>query len=372
MKHLLSIVFSFLFCTSLIGQQLSVEFDQQYKAFGANEFPTKQGVYVEHDHAVIIEGEQDRVEIQTPISTSLSRNGEKAGVIVFNQTLEKKVVEYTGKELSNTELEYIDASDQTLQVTQFDNGQTVIRENVANFTFFDASGNLSHTISNSVQSSEGEQVSEIAANRSGSTVILYNPVIDYGTERGSRAAIALADQEKQVFFNSGERSIDDLKVSAGGLFVTMVTSEGNEASRFHLFDRFGNQILEKEVDMNLKGASVTEDGQFATIFSDNRIQAYRTEDWQRLGSSTSQTRIVFAAYQPSDDVIISLGGRLSENQLRGFEVTAIDIEGRQLDTQSVDGSISVLRENALRIERETANRYRIAGINRPLIVTTNF
>lgn len=86
------------------------------------------------------------------------------------------IYEGSGNLLFNADYD-LTSNDNSLKIYCMLNGGFVVRENIANFLFFDAEGDVVQSISNSSQSTEGESISELATDPAFKTVVLYNPRI---------------------------------------------------------------------------------------------------------------------------------------------------------------------------------------------------
>lgn len=372
MKLLFLISVSFFMCNILSAQSISVQIDPQHSSNNSSTFPIQDGILVKTDNQIRVEGETDNVEYQTPISSNVSAEGYKIGVINFDRQLTKRIVDHTGIELSATELEFFDSSDQTISLRQLITGKSIARDNVANFTFFDADGEQVFSVSNSSQSQEGEQTSEMAISRMGSTVVLYNPEIKRGESSASRARLVYGPEDNEIFLEEGDRTISFLDVTDSGSFITTATSSGNSDDQLRIFDKFGNEIFQMNTDMELKGAVLSENADFLTVFSQSRVQVYNVLTGERLGSSTSRSPIVKATYFAEDEVVLLLNGSESGNSISNPGVTAVHLGLRQIARNDINTNLAMLDLEKLKIKREGANRYLLKGVNKPVNLTVNF
>lgn len=372
MKLLLT---AFLFFTAIgtgISQSVNAEFESNHLSNSSSEFPLTEGILTVSQSSYQFGRADNQITIMTPIDFALSRDRTKLGAVRFDSSLNSEIYEYSGQQITQKELEFIDASDETIMLSVLDNGEFIIRDNVANFTFYDAAGNEGYSISNASQVPGGEQPSNLSSSSTGETVVLYNPVIQYDGARGSRASVAVGDGEAQEIYNSSSSIINYLSLSENGSFITIGSQGTGGSSRIFLIDRFGNELLNLQLDMDVTGVSVTEDARYITVFSDNRVQVYRTANQERLGSSTSTSRIIYAAYQPDDSTIISIGGQVRNGSVNNPEISAINLDQRQLDRHQLNGSISMLSQQDISINRMRAGVYRIEGINKPIEVRASF
>lgn len=373
MKLLFFISLTFFMSGILSAQSVSVQVDPQYSSNNSSTFPVQDGIFVRTDNQIRVEGGAANAEYQTPISSNVSVEGYKIGVINFDGQLMKRTVDHTGVELSATELEFFDSSDQTLSLHQLLTGKSIARDNVANFTFFDADGEQVFSVSNSSQSQEGEQTSELATSRLGTTVVLYNPEIKRGSSSASRARLVYGEENNEIFIDEGDRIISFMDVTDSGSFITAITRRNGTDDQLSIFDRFGNEIYQLNSDMDLKGAVLSENADFLTIFSQSRVQVYNVLTGERLGSSTSRSPIVQATYFAEDEVVLLLNGNESnDGTINDPGVTAVHLGLRQIARDDINTTLSILDVDKLKVEREGPNSYLLKGVNKPVNLTVNF
>ena len=372
MKLLLSAILFLSLTVTGVAQSVTAAFSADHQANSPTEFPLKEGVLSTAQSAYEFGSGDSRVSIMTPIDVALSPDRATIGVVRFDGELVGEVYSHTGRQLTRKELEFVDPSDETIMISVAENGEFIVRDNVANFTFFDAAGNEGFSLSNATQAPGGEQPSGISWPSAGEGAILYNPVIQYDGSRGSRISVAVGSREAAEIYSSNTRTISDLSLSESGNFITFLSTGNDGGNRVITIDRHGNELLDFEADMEITGFELSDDAGYLTIFSDNRVQVYRTSDMERLGSSTSRTRIVYASYQPEENTIITLGGQESNNTISNPEITAIHVGQRQLDRHQLDGNISLLSPSDIKIKRVSAGNYRIEGVNRPIDVAASF
>lgn len=372
MKLLFLISLSFFLSNILFAQSISVQIDPQYSSNNQSSFPIKEGVFMKTDNQIRVEGGIENIEYQTPIYSNVSADGLKIGVINFDGQLMKRTVDHTGLELSATKLEFFESGDPTISLHQLASGRSITRDNVANFTFFDANGEQVYSVSNSAQSQDGEQTSEMAISRFGSTVVLFNPEIKRGNSSASRARLVFGPENHNLFLDEGDRNISFLDVTESGNFITAITRNQNSDDQIIIFDRFGNKVFEMGSDMELKGAALTESADFLTIYSQSRVQVYNVLTGERLGSSTSRTSIVKAAYFADDEVVLLFNGSEKGSNIRNPSITAVHLGLRQIARNDINTNLSALDVKKVKIEREGANSYLLKGVNKPVNLTVSF
>ncbi|MCC5905083.1 MAG: hypothetical protein JJU13_02635 [Balneolaceae bacterium] len=367
MKHLFLLFIFALASPSLFSQQISISPVQAHNDHDSNTFPTKSGSLTISNNQYLFGSAQ----IIQPASWAISEQKNKLAFLKHREFLDLKSYNEEGHILIEKEIEFFDPDDETIQVYQFSDGSIATRDNVANFTFFDAKGNRVSSVSNSSDSVDGEQASQLATDRYGKTIVLYNPVIAYGDETGSRASLIIGDLQRQIFFQDHERVIERLHVQKDGSFTTLIASNGTEQEVF-VHDRFGNEIFRHIPEDELRGTDLTNDGRYLTTFTSNRMQVYDILSGERLGSASSQSSVLYATYHPDDEVIVAFGGSLQGQSISSPSVTAVHLTRRELANEDISISLSVLNADDISITRTAQNQYRITGLNRHLDVTLQF
>jgi len=367
MKYLLLLLMIGLTAESVYSQSISVSAVNEHAGFSQSEFPLKSGS-LSFSASQISFGD---IQLVRPSAWSVSPQGEKVGVLKPDINLNIQLLEYSGATLAEKELDFFDRADETLAIYQFDDGRAVVRDNVANFTFFGPDADLIYSVSNSSRSPDGERESELATDRAGKTIVLYNPVISYGATSGSRARVVYGEGDHTIFFRDDSKRITQLKVSPDGAFISILASDGR-SDKAYLFDRFGNKLFESELDQGQAGLTVSKGGEFITAYSRGRVQAFNVLTGERVGSSTSRNPVFYASYIPEDEIILVLGGNLNGDLITEPMASAIHVSKRQIAREEIGFSLSVLNTGNIDIHREQSNRYRVSGLNRELNISTNF
>lgn len=367
MKFLLSVFFLISFSPKLFSQSIDIEAGPGQSSYSANTFSTGDGTIRVSGNQFVLGSAQ----IANPAAWSFSSSNRRASFLQRSNGINLKSYNESGDALIDQNLEFFTASDNTINIYQFDDGSVILRDNVANFSFLTAKGETAYQVSNSSGSTDGEQESQLASNPSGSTIVLYNPVIAYGSNTGSRAQLVYGDQDAKVFYTSREDEIKDVRVSDNGEFITIVTvgSSGNIAT---VYDRFGNELFQQTSDEDLIGATLSENATHLTIYSSGRVQVYEVPSGERLGSASSRSSIIFAGYDPDAQTIVALGGSLSGLRINEPEITAVSISQREIAREDVPFSISTLDLSRLNISTTGSNSYEISGLNRDLLVDISF
>ena len=250
-----------------------------------------------------------------------------------------------------------------------ENGAFVLRENVANFLFYDATGKILHSISNSSRSTEGESISEFEADAAFKTRILYNPQIIRNGQKGSRARIVRSNGTTRDIYNSQDKAIRFVEVSDNGQFIAVNSYSGGSEDEVHITDRFGNDINTISFDQNVVGVKFSEDGRYVTVYSNSRVAAYEMISGERVGSASFRTPLRIAQYFPEDGTIIALTADESSSVLSNVEIHLIDIEARKIVRKSLDEELGITQMIEPELERIKSNKYSLSGLSKELVVT---
>ncbi|MCG2588329.1 hypothetical protein [Rhodohalobacter sulfatireducens] len=367
MKFLFTVLIFISYSPSLFSQSIEIESDPAQSSFSDNTFSAGDGT-------VIVSGNQfvlGSAQIANPEAWSFSSSNRRASFLQRSNGINLMSYNAEGDLFIERALQFFTPSDNTINTYQFDNGDIVLRDNVANFTFLNAKGETSYQVSNSSGSTDGEQESQLASNPFGSTIVLYNPVIAYGPETGSRAQIVYGEQDTDLFFNSREDEIRDVRISESGGFITLVTA-GAGGHTATVYDRFGNELFQQTSDEDLIGATLNTDSTHLTIYSSGRVQVYEILSGNRLGSASSRSSILFAGYDPEAQTIIALGGSQSGMTIEEPEITAVSISELEIAREDVPFSISTLNIDRVALSVTGSNSYSISGLNRNLLVDVVF
>lgn len=252
------------------------------------------------------------------------------------------------------------------------NGGFVIRENIANFLFFDSMGDVEQSISNSSQSTEGESISELAADPSFKTVVLYNPKIVSGGVEGSRAKVVRNNLTTTDIYYSSNRAIRTVKVSDNGQFIAIVTYRSGTEDLVVITDRFGNDLAEINFDQTVEDVVISEDGSYITVRSNSRMGVYSVRDGERNGSASFRSRLVYAEYVPEDQTVIALTGSRSGSSLTEVEVHAINVAERAIQRESFGAELRVTDLIPIKLSRTGTYNYSLTGLNKTLDLNVSF
>jgi hypothetical protein len=363
--------FTLLFLTLSIStqiaqaQQLSISAYSEHSGYTQNQFPLAGG-YVSSDRGYYTVADEG---FFNPAAWAISPGGALASFLESSRgELMLKRVDGRGNLLKEAVLEFFNSEDETLHVYPFDDGRVVTRDNVANFTFFDPAGRVLYSISNSSQSSEGERESQLASDRNGRTIVLYNPVINYGSSRGSQARVVFGEEDHHLFFNDREEEIREVRVTSTGAFISILTNAGSA----YLYDRFGNEVRQFDFEDDLSGLNLSAEGDYLTAYTRGRVQVYNVLTGERIGSTSSRSPVLFADYIAEDDTIIILGGDIQDKNITDPMVTAVHISRRQIVREEANQSLSWMGREKLSLNRDGVGDYRIDGLNRSLVIRASF
>lgn len=364
----LVIVFLFLFLPpAVLSQSLDITVWPEHASHDLNTYPLGQSNLKVLSNGILITSQ----EITDLVSWNFSDINNRVAVIKQEDELILSLFDPGGQKLLTQSLEFFDPADETLKIYPINDGRTVLRDNVANFTFLSPKGETLYSVSNSSQSADGERESRLAADDQGGTIVLYNPVISYGSTTGSRAKIVYAENHERLFFNSMEMEIQDLKISSNGAFISLLATGGGE-SVVLIYDRFGNELYRYETTDTLRGVNLSPKGDYITKFTSGRVQVFKTISGEVAGSSSSRGSVVDAHYFPEDETIIMLGGSISGLSILEPTVTAVHLGRRQIVREDIQVSVASYDPANIRFNRETEGQYLIKGLNKYLQVIAQF
>lgn len=368
MKHLiLTAALLFLIPVFIFSQNIIVSFAPETENFDPGTYSTQNSELTVNNSDYHF-GE---AQVSSPVSWHISSAQNKLSFVNIQNGVNITLYNDNGNSIYRKKLPYFNSDDETIKNHQFNDGRVVLRDNVANFNFLNPKGEVLYSVSNSSQSSEGERESELASDYSGNTVVLYNPVISYGTSTGSRAVLVYGENETQLFFNDREREISYLSVNNSGAFVTVIAS-GRENDVVLVYDRFGNKIFETESGNQLIGAEITDDANYLTLYSSGRVQVVDIVKGEVLGSASSRTSIIKAAYMPEQNLILALGGSKNGNRITDPEITAVDLDKRQISRENISTSTLTFYDTGrITFSKESDTQIKLSGLNRDLIIRLN-
>ncbi|MEX2601666.1 MAG: hypothetical protein WD355_08465 [Balneolaceae bacterium] len=359
--------------TSVIAQQIEIQPGSDPAHYELYEYPLKGTQFMIEDQLVRLIRPDGSETTAGMLALDRSGNGEFLQILYQEGELISELFDADGSLINRIQLENFDSFDETLDVRQFEDGRFVTRDNVANFTFFESDGSIRYQISNSSQNPDGESVSELASDPAGTTIVLYNPRINYGEHPGSRARIVNDENDTTELLSSQDRAISHLSVTSSGSFIHLITEQDGSGDQLHIFDRFGNQLTEFNLEENLSGTHLTEDGSNLTVWFGNRVQVYRTVDMERIGSVSLASSIVHAEYHHEDQQMVALGGTTgADRRVTNPAVYSVHLQERQIASSEVNAPLSMFKTGQVGIERIRPGSYRFVGLNGPLEFQTSF
>lgn len=262
--------------------------------------------------------------------------------------------------------------DESARIYAMANGGFIIRENIANFLFYDATGSIRQSISNSSQSTEGESVSELASDPLFKTVVLYNPKIVRNGVEGSRARIVEKNWTTSDIFYSNDRAIRSVKVSADGQYVAIISYRSGTDDEVEITDRFGNDISRVSFSQDVQDVRFSKDGEFVTILSGSRVGVYSLLDGEREGSTSFRSRLYFAEYIPQDDAIVALTANEQNGVLTEVEVHAINLDARKIERQEYGSTLGISALLPVQLMRTGSDRYILTGLSKTLEIRVSY
>lgn len=294
----------------------------------------------------------------------LQWNGQEGNIRLFKGS---------GEELNS--FDTISLADQaSFGLYPLDNGDIILRDKIANFTFYDSFGKIVTSMSSSSQSKEGEAISEVTTSRNGQTTVIYNPKIKRNGELGSKAQVQIGTKEFKDIFFSRDRYLKDVIVSDDGSLIVAITAKSGTDDRVVIMDRFGNELNTITAEENLKGAALSHDLEYLTLFSGGRVMVHATLNGKSLGATSLRSPIKVADYFPQDNMIIAITGSFSEQTgvLNGVEFRAVNLKKRSLASKEFPGALGFSVGIDARLVRNGASSYVLKGTNKHVRVQTSF
>lgn len=265
---------------------------------------------------------------------------------------------------------YPSEPDPSLKIYPLSNGASIVRENIANFLFYDTFGRVQRSVSNSTQSEGGEAISELAVDPAGKTVVLYNPKVVSGGNTGSRAKLVIGNRTPTDVFYSADRSLRTVTVSDNGELIAFASSKNGTDDEVTILDRFGNNLGAITFDQDVKGVTFSENGLFITIYSGGRAAAFEIRSGERVGSTSFRnTSLLYANYSPEDRTILAVTGSGSDS-FSEVEGHAVNVAARKIARTGIDTSLTQVHQPLL--IRASSGRYEIKGFSQTLTLRATF
>lgn len=264
------------------------------------------------------------------------------------------------------------SDDNSVKVYVKPNGGFIVRENIANFLFYNASGQIQQSVSNSSQSTEGEAVSELSADPMFKTVVLYNPTIVRNGREGSQASVVQPNWTKRNIYYSDDRTISGVRVAESGQLIAVITQSPGTDDEVSVTDRFGNKLGTFDFNQEVDDVRFSSDGQFVTIRSGGRVGVYSLTDGNRIGSTSFRSSLHFANYIPEDETVIALTADGSGTVLTDIEVHAINLSARAIERGNYEAALGKTELLPIRLNRTGSRQYELVGLSRTLEVNVRF
>lgn len=328
----------------------------------------------------------DRVHVDSPegaqtlrsvADLSVSPNRNFWGVIQRGEEVRMKLFNGKGQLLLDHDLDFIDTSDETLALYVLDNGTYYVRDNVANFTRHDLDGSIDVRHSNFSGAVGGERPSYLVSDRFGLATLFVVPEIQYGENRGSMIRLLKGyDGETETVHESRNRTLVQVRLSPDGRQILLIQAiPGSQDRVVELFDRFGNPVQEIDSNESWIGGSIDESGEVVTLFSTSRVQSFRIETSERLGSSTVRGgEVLFGGYCLEREEMVVLTGEIDDpsGTVSEAELQVVSLRARSLIRESVPGG--VLRWHGLTEVRLDCGEsiHEIHGVGRTVRVRPTF
>ncbi|MEX0609383.1 MAG: hypothetical protein WD016_11260 [Balneolaceae bacterium] len=356
----ISLVFFFGLCFfTANAQSLQVSRDASTQGNSTSQFLVGEGEQISITNSSL---KFDPDAVSADVSESgLSASVDASGISVFDGN---------GSELIDTRYDMI-SDDSSLKIYATWNGSFIVRDNIANFSMYNSFGNIDYSVSNSSQSTEGESISELAADPAFRTVVLFNPKIVRNGQEGSRARY-IKNGKAIDFFSSQNRAIRSVHVSENGQFIGIVTYNAGTEDEVSITDRFGNELSKIPFDQTITDVRFSDDGRFVTLRSNSRVAAHSVVTGERVGSTSFRSTLHFAKYIPEDETIIALTGDKSGSVLTNVEVHAINVSERAIEREELNFSLGVTDLIPLKLTREGRFSYTFSGFNQKLKVNASF
>ena len=368
---LLKLVLILCFPAATLAQSLNVSVDSETSKHGTSTFLLKKGKVTFNSQAVRFQTSGTEVPFKSvgisadkSVVSILSWKGEEGEVSLYNSQ-GKKLFDYQSITL---------ADEASFGIYPFGNGNSIVRDKIANFTFYDTFGEIITNISNSSQSEGGEAISEVASSESGETVVLYNPQIKRNGTLGSKAQVRIGPEQFEDIYFSGDRYLKDVTVSDDGSLISLITAREGTSDQVEIVDKFGNELNTISADEDLKGVNFTKNLKQLTIYSGGRVMVHNTLNGESLGATSMRSPVIVANYFPEDNLILVLTGNFSERSaiLNSVNFRAINLEQRSITSQKISTALGISNAIDVEFKRNGANSFTLEGANKKVNIRANF
>ncbi|NGP75963.1 hypothetical protein G3570_04940 [Balneolaceae bacterium YR4-1] len=284
------------------------------------------------------------------------------------------VVNSLGNTLHEFDAVSIPSGDPSATVYPSNNGEVMVRSNIAGFHFYDTFGELITNVSSSSQSEGGESISEAAMSGDGETVVLYTPKIKRDGKLGSQVQYLDRNMNLQSLYFSTERYIKTLKLAGNGQFVIFVTASEGTRDQIHISDRYGNELSSFSTDEELMGVGLSNDAQTVTAYSESRVLILDALTGERVAGTSFRSELIAVDYFPEDNTIVALTGSFNADAgvAENLDLHAIDIERRAVERRGYDGTIGLNEAIGYGFTRLGSYRYKLDGASKHLELRVSF
>lgn len=264
--------------------------------------------------------------------------------------------------------------DPSLAIYPLNNGEILIRDNIANFTLYDPFGNVITGASNLTGNRRGQSISETEMDDNGNTILVYTPKIERGDRYGSGARVLEQGNSMRTVYSSTDRFIKFAEVTDDGSLIVFITAKKGTDDRVLIMDRYGNQLNAIETNEDLTGARLSGEGRYVSAYSNRRVLVYNTLTGDRVGSTSFRTSLITAVYFPDDAVILGMTGSHYEQSgiMNDLQFHAINLEERSVARKSLAGGLVMKKQIPVRVTRRGTFRYRISGMNKEIELQASF
>src|SRR5690625_2180903 len=98
------------------------------------------------------------------------------------------------------------------------------------------------------------------------------------------------------------------------------------------------------------------------------IQVYDVLTGERLGSASLHQNIIYSAYAPEINIMISFGGVLDGYQISGSSVMVVDSDQRSIVTEEISSTLHTLDTQNIRLNRSGSGNFTIEGLHEEVTV----
>lgn len=287
-----------------------------------------------------------------------------------------QLFENPGDKLSKITSLSFGAKDPSLKVYPLNNGGVIIRSNIAHFDIYKPDGNIQASFSNSSGSLQGETISKLVMDHSGSTIIAYNPKIEKKNHVESRIQRVnpLNGQTSDIYYNE-HRAISKIRISHNGQFLAVSLKEGHK-SQIVIMDRYGNIIHTFHFDYKIDHFAFSNNDDEITMVQGNSVRVFNTLTGHKIGSAYLRGYdVTYATYIPGDHVILGLGTDYNSgsDQIHKVDFSLVNLKMRKIASKTYSGNLTWHPEHfPIHIRRLGRDHYLIEGFSSPIRLKADF